>query len=198
MSGEKKKKKKKLLASTIWSLEIAIQKSVISATHFLSALTIRTLFFGFLCVLCVGPSPALAVHSLFGLDGLLHPTLSLELGNKVLKPPSQSLSSFPCLLHSSSLWIFSIQWIQRRQRTLRYTVLCLPKSLVSKRSADFVAALSSSPLQPLSCKWSWMLFSKECILKRNSHFCLCVLSQTLFSPISSPLSRSLLPQPQTA
>lgn len=29
-----------------------------------------------------------------------------------------------------------------------------------------------------------MLFSKECILKRNSHFCLCILSQTLFSPLA--------------
>lgn len=32
-----------------------------------------------------------------------------------------------------------------------------------------------------------MLFSEEYILKRNFHFCLCILSQTLFSPISSPL-----------
>lgn len=116
--------------------------------------------------------------------------LLVELSNKELRPPSQ-----PSLLISlSPPLLFSVQWIQRRQRTLHYTVLCLPKSLLSKRSTDFVAALSSSPLQPLSCKWSWMLFSKECILKRNSHFCLCILSQTLFSPISSPLSRSLLPQ----
>lgn len=104
---------------------------------------------------------------------------------------------FHALLQYASEQIFSVQWIQRRQRTLHYTVLCLPKSLVSKCSTDFVAALSSSLLQPLSCKWSWMLFSKECILKRNSHFCLCVLSRTLFSSISSPLSRAL-PLPPAA
>lgn len=78
--------------------------------------------------------------------------------------------------------VFSKQRIQRRQRTLHY----LPKSSVSKRSTDFVAALPGSPLQLLSCKWSWMLFSKECILKRNSHFCLCILSQTLFSSTLHP------------
>lgn len=110
-----------------------------------------------------------------------------EFSSKGLKPPSQlKLSLSPHFTVSSSPPQSSVQWIQRRQRTLHYTVLCLPKSLVSKRSTDFVAALSSSPLQPLSCKWSWMLFSKECILKRNSHFCLCILSQTLFSSISSP------------
>lgn len=58
-----------------------------------------------------------------------------------------------------------------------------------------------SPLQPLSCKWSWALFiylfffSKERILKRSPHFCLWILSQTLFSPISSPPLPPSQPQP---
>lgn len=87
----------------------------------------------------------------------------------------------------------------KRSCSATMTLCSLCQSLLNQKKnkkktlvSDFVAALLSSRLQPLSCKWSR---KKLFFLRRIFHF--CVLSQTLFpSPVDcTPI---LPPPPQTA
>lgn len=74
---------------------------------------------------------------------------------------------------------------KRRQRTLHYTALFA--NIFSVKTFCRLCLLLCQVhhcgcfhVNDLEC-----YFFKECILKRNSYFCFCVLSQTLFSPIFS-------------
>lgn len=81
---------------------------------------------------------------------------------------------------------------ERRQGALHYTLLCLPTSLASKHSADsvccFVKFTTVGCLHVNDLEFYFLFyFFKECILKRNLYFCLCLLSRAPF------LSHLLLP-----